>query len=69
MGRRIRKYRNRLNWTQRELAVRLELTHQNISKYELGANIVSAELLLKIAQIMDIRLHDFCRGLEVELKK
>jgi transcriptional regulator with XRE-family HTH domain len=55
IGLRIRTRRIHLKWSQQQLATVLEVSFQQIQKYEAGTNRVSASRVLEI-----------CRALEVE---
>ncbi len=53
VGARIRIRRRLLSISQEELASALELTFQQVQKYEKGVNRVSASMLVKIARRLD----------------
>ena len=59
VGRRIRLRRNFLGMTQQDLARRLDVTFQQVQKYERGANRVSASRLWDISQIMKTEIGYF----------
>ncbi len=52
VGRQIKLRRNFLGMTQQDLARRLDITFQQVQKYERGANRVSASRLWDLSQIM-----------------
>ena len=52
VGRQIRFRRNFLGMTQQDLARRLDITFQQVQKYERGANRVGASRLWDISQIL-----------------
>ena len=54
VGRQIRLRRNFLGMTQQDLARRLDVTFQQVQKYERGANRVSASRLWDLSQILKI---------------
>jgi transcriptional regulator with XRE-family HTH domain len=54
VGARIRARRKSLGLSQTVLAATLDLTFQQIQKYERGANRVSASMLVRIAKRLDI---------------
>lgn len=64
VGARIRQRRLMLGMTQQALASRLGVTFQQLQKYEMGNNRVSASRLWDIARLMDVPISDFFEGLE-----
>jgi transcriptional regulator with XRE-family HTH domain len=53
VGSRIRQRRLLLGWTQERLAAALNVTFQQVQKYERGANRVSASMLQEIADALE----------------
>lgn len=66
VGDRIRKRRMLLGYTQEQLADALEISYQQIQKYETGANRVSAGRLFQIAQRLEAPISYFFEGLGLE---
>jgi transcriptional regulator with XRE-family HTH domain len=66
VGDRIRKRRMLLGYTQEQLADALEISYQQIQKYETGANRVSAGRLFQIAQRLEAPIGYFFEGLGLE---
>jgi transcriptional regulator with XRE-family HTH domain len=64
IGRRIRLQRTLHNVTQTELANAIGIAIQQIQKYEIGANRVSAGKLLQIAHFLGTPVSVFFEGLE-----
>lgn len=64
VGARIRQRRLMLGMTQQALASRLGVTFQQLQKYEMGNNRVSASRLWDIARLMDVPISYFFEGLE-----
>jgi len=58
IGKRIRRYRKAIGWSQSELAKRLDVSFQQIQKYENATNRVSAGCLVEIAAALRVPLHD-----------
>lgn len=56
VGKRVRQRRQYLGLSQGELAARLELTFQQIQKYELGINRISASRLFILAKALETRV-------------
>jgi transcriptional regulator with XRE-family HTH domain len=53
VGSRVRFFRLMKNWSQTDLAGHLDLTFQQVQKYERGSNRIGAGRLSKIAQLLD----------------
>jgi transcriptional regulator with XRE-family HTH domain len=62
VGRNIRIYRLQRGLTQTELADQLELTFQQVQKYEKGTNRVGSGRLLKIATFLGVPVTALCKG-------
>lgn len=63
VGERIRDRRTSLGLTQEHLASALQISYQQVQKYETGANRVSAGRLFELARILDIDVGYFFEGL------
>jgi transcriptional regulator with XRE-family HTH domain len=63
VGLRIRARRRQLNISQQALGERIGVTFQQIQKYELAANRVSASALYAIAEALQVRVSWFFGGL------
>ena len=59
VGKRIRLRRTLLGMSQEQLGSELDITFQQVQKYERGANRVSASRLWDISQILDSRINYF----------
>ena len=66
VGDRIRRRRTLLGYTQEQLAEALDISYQQIQKYETGANRVSAGRLYQIAQRLEAPVTYFFEGLGVD---
>jgi transcriptional regulator with XRE-family HTH domain len=64
VGERIRRRRALLGFTQEQLADTLQISYQQIQKYETGSNRVSAGRLYQIAQRLDVSVAYFFDGLD-----
>jgi transcriptional regulator with XRE-family HTH domain len=62
VGRNIRIYRLQKGLTQTELADQLELTFQQVQKYEKGTNRVGSGRLLKIATFLGVPVTALFKG-------
>lgn len=63
VGRRIRQRRTLLGMSQEKLAEALDLTFQQVQKYERGTNRVGAGRLYQLAQALDVPIAYFFEGL------
>lgn len=64
VGRRVRLRRKELGISQERLAVGLDLTFQQIQKYERGSNRISASKLYEIARLLRVPVAFFFDGLD-----
>jgi transcriptional regulator with XRE-family HTH domain len=64
VGAMIRARRKTMGISQTELADALNITFQQVQKYERGANRVSSSKLYEIAQKLDVPLATFFEGLD-----
>ncbi|MGD0737600.1 MAG: helix-turn-helix transcriptional regulator [Terracidiphilus sp.] len=62
IGRRIRGLRTERGWTQAMLADHAELTREHLSELENGHKEIGVRALEKIAQALDLNLHQFFEG-------
>jgi transcriptional regulator with XRE-family HTH domain len=63
VGLRVRLRRKALGLSQQSLAEALDLTFQQVQKYERGANRISASTLFRIAQVLEVPVSSFFDGL------
>lgn len=56
VGGRIRAFRKQLNMSQTKLGEEIDLTFQQIQKYERGTNRVSASTLVRIGSVLGVRV-------------
>ena len=64
VGERIRLRRTELGLTQEQLAQALDVSYQQIQKYETGANRIGAGRLYEIARRLGATVDDFFEGLD-----
>ena len=64
VGKRIRERRGMMGLTQQGLAEALEITYQQLQKYETGADRISASLIWDIAAAMEVPVLFFFEGLD-----
>lgn len=64
VGDRIRARRTLLGMTQEHLAAALNISYQQVQKYETGLNRVSAGRLFEIANRLDVPVSFFFEGME-----
>ena len=61
-GNRVKQLRRQRQWTQKELAEKLNLLSSQVNKYESGLNIPSIDKLIQLAQIFGISLDYLLTG-------
>jgi transcriptional regulator with XRE-family HTH domain len=64
VGECIRRRRTMLGFTQEQLGAALQISYQQIQKYETGSNRISAGRLYQIANRLDVQIGYFFEGLE-----
>lgn len=64
VGERVRKRRTELGLTQEHLALTLEISYQQVQKYETGANRISAGRLYQISRKLGLDMAYFFEGLD-----
>ena len=69
IGHMIKSYRKSVNMTQQQMAFLLDVTFQQIQKYEKGTNRVSAERLWDISKALNVPYLSFFKGLDTFIKK
>lgn len=68
VGGRIRERRTELGLTQENLATALQISYQQVQKYEAGTNRVSAGRLFEIARKLEVDVAYFYEGLDPNLE-
>ena len=68
LGDNIKILRKNKGFTQEELAVRLNVVRQTVSKWEKGLSVPDAEMLQKIADILEADVKQLL-GAEIEMEK
>jgi len=64
VGARVKLRRQLLGFSQTELGNALDLTFQQVQKYEKGTNRISASKLHKMAEVLDVPISFFFDGVE-----
>ncbi len=64
VGQRVRWRRRELKLTQEKLGELLDLTFQQVQKYEKGTNRISAGRLYEVAQVLSVPINYFYEGAE-----
>jgi len=62
IGRRLRERRTELGMSQKELAAELGLSHQQVHKYEIATDRISASQLFHISKALDVTIPFFFQG-------
>ncbi|KRM15683.1 helix-turn-helix domain-containing protein [Companilactobacillus nantensis] len=68
LGQRIKEERENRDWTQNELADKLNVSRQSISKWELGSAYPDIERLIQISDLFGVTLDSLIKG-DNELQK
>jgi transcriptional regulator with XRE-family HTH domain len=55
-GQRLKRLRQERDWSQQQLANKLKIHQKQISGYERGLHLPSAELLIRIAELFNVSL-------------
>lgn len=63
VGRKLKQIRTLRRLSQTDVARKLNLSFQQIQKYEIGSNRVAASRLFELAQILDVQPSYFFEGL------
>lgn len=66
LGKRLRYFREQLNYSQEKLANEIGVVFQQVQKYEAGINRISCARLLKILTVLHISVIDFFAGISVD---
>lgn len=66
LGARIKSLRKQKRWSQKELAVKLEIRYQQLNKYESGLNMPPAEMLIRLADTLEVTVDYLLTGNPVE---
>ena len=67
-GNRIKALRRKMNLTQEELAERLNVSYQTISKWETGASLPDITLFPLLANFFDVTTDELLRGERIDEK-
>ena len=68
VGNRVRMRRMLIGLSQEKLGEKLELTFQQVQKYEKGSNRVSASRLYQMAQILDVPVQFFFEDMPADIE-
>lgn len=68
IGEQIKKRRKQLNWTQKELAVKINVSDKTVSSWETGRTYPELSLLVEISELFGLSLDELLRG-DVEVVK
>jgi transcriptional regulator with XRE-family HTH domain len=69
VGQRVRLFRSQRGYSQEALGKKINITFQQIQKYEKGTNRISVGKLYEIAEALEIDIRDFFDGLMDEREK
>lgn len=68
VGENLRAIRGAKGLSQHQLSSQIDLTFQQLQKYERGTNRISASVLFELSEILKIDIEQFFRGLSTSLK-
>ena len=54
----IKKYRRKKGLTQEEMAKKLHVVRQTVSKWETGKSVPDAEVLIRMAEVLDVSVNE-----------
>jgi len=63
VGKKLKQLRNERRLSQTDVAKKLGLSFQQVQKYEIGSNRISASRLFELSQILEVKPNDFFYGL------
>lgn len=69
VGRKLKQIRTMRRLSQTDVARELELSFQQIQKYEIGSNRIAASRLYELSRILDVPTSYFFEGLEAAAEK
>lgn len=61
-GEKLKAERTKKGWSQEELAAKLYVSRQSVSKWENGQNYPSIEIILKISDLLDLSLDELMKS-------
>ena len=62
LGKKIRLYRSKFNWSLKTLAEEIKISLQQLQRYELGENKIPATMLFTLATIFNVKINSFYEG-------
>ena len=66
LGEKIIALRKRMNWSQEELAEKLDISRQSVSKWENGSVIPDVEKIIELSRIFDVTLDYLLKPSEID---
>jgi transcriptional regulator with XRE-family HTH domain len=67
VGKKLRTFRSKFKWPLKTLAEEIGISLQQLQRYELGENKISASMLHKIAGIFNVKIDVFFAGFEKQI--
>ena len=68
-GEKLKTERSKMGWSQEELAAKLYVSRQSVSKWENGQNYPGIEIIIKISDLFDVAIDELLRSDEELTKK
>lgn len=69
LGKKLQKYREKLGWTLTEMADRLGVPRHKMPKYERADARITASMLFKLAEVLEIKPTAFYEGFQPSTKE
>ena len=60
----LKTLRKQKGFTQEELAIRVSVVRQTVSKWEKGLSVPDADALQRIAEVLDVSIHQLLEDIE-----
>lgn len=64
LGSRIKAFRNAKNFTQEQVADKIGVSRQKYARIESGVNSITLDILLKVAEVLDVTVGDITKVLD-----
>ncbi|GKV68638.1 hypothetical protein NCCP2716_11360 [Sporosarcina sp. NCCP-2716] len=61
-GERLKREREKRNWSQVDLAEKIYVSRQSVSKWETGKNYPSIEVIIELSNLFDITIDELLRS-------
>jgi CheY-like chemotaxis protein/DNA-binding XRE family transcriptional regulator len=69
VGQQLKKFRKKVGWTLQELSEKVNISHQQIHKYEHGYTRIPTSILFKLCLLFGVSPNCFFEGINLELQE